>query len=132
MAEAFTSYAVKSLSASTVLFLVTGLIAATGAQAFSSHFAYFAVASALLVGVNVARLKYCSGCDVKRVGEIAVQAGWLVTSLSLVYITMAPAKIYSMNTVNLTITEALGLILLMIGATLLLKTKKETGVSLSI
>ncbi len=132
MAGAFSSYAVKSLAVSAVLFLVAGLVAAAGAQEFGPHLAYFAVASAILVGINVARLKYCSGCDIRRVGEISVQAGWLVTSLSLVYITMAPAKIYSMKTFNLAVTEALGLALLAIGAALLIKTKRETGVSLSV
>lgn len=132
MAHPFTSYTLKSILISAILFLITGLIAAAGARHFGSHFAYYAVASAVIVGLNTLRVMQCSGCEVKRVGEVAVQAGWLVTSLSLVYITLAPAKIYSMNRAYLAITEVLGVILLVLGATLLYKAKKEAGVPLSI
>lgn len=132
MAGEYKRFAATIFAVAAALILLAGGAATAGASNFKNHFAYFAVVASILVGVNALRLNSCVDCDVRRLGEIGVQGGWLLTSFSLVYITLAPAKIYSLSTASLVVTEILGLILLVMGAYLLLKTKKETGVALSI
>ncbi|MCE4598795.1 MAG: hypothetical protein F7C81_01180 [Desulfurococcales archaeon] len=114
------------------LLLVTGVTAFASSSNFKSHFLFMGIITALFMGLNVARLAVCRGCNEKRLGEIAVQGGWLWTSFSLAFLSLAPAKIYGLPTVSLAVVELLSVFLLLSGAYFLFLVKRETGVALSV
>ena len=130
--QEFKSFSVKMNTIATILFIINGIIASTGAQQYGSHFLIFGVVALILLGLNTLRLAKFTGDDITRVGEVTVQGGWIWTSFSLVYITMAPAGIYEMIPSYMAVVEVIGVVLLFSGVYVLLKAKKETGVALSV
>ncbi|MCE4612762.1 MAG: hypothetical protein F7C07_02885 [Desulfurococcales archaeon] len=115
-----------------LLLFVVGLAAFASADSYRSHFIVAAVVTSVLVWLNSLRLSNCRNCSERRVGEIAVQGGWLWTSFSLAYASIVPAKIYGIEGAALALVEAISVALLLGGAYFLLRVKKETGAALTI
>lgn len=115
-----------------LLLLVVGILAFAGAGSYRSHFIVAAVITSVLVWLNALRLLNCRDCSERRVGEIAVQGGWLWTSFSLAYASIAPAKIYGMDGAALAAVEAISVALLLGGAYFLARVKRETGAALTV
>jgi hypothetical protein len=124
-------YATYKAAAGLLLFIV-GLLGFIGAESFKGHFIAAALATSLLVWASAARLASCRGCGERRLGEIAVQGGWLWTSFSLAYASLAPARIYNMDGPVLALVEAISLALLVGGALFLLIVKQETKAALTV
>jgi hypothetical protein len=129
--EEFKRFSVRMNGIAAVLFLINGVIASAGSQQYGSHFLAFGVVAFILLALNTFRLTRLSD-DLKKVGEITVQGGWLWTSFSFVYITIAPAGVYKMSAGFMAVVVFIGIILLLSGIYVLQRTKKETGVALSV
>lgn len=127
----FKKFSVRLSIIAAVLFLINGMIASAGSQQFGTHFLAFGIIAFILLALNTVRLTRLGG-DLKKVGEVTIQGGWIWTSFSLVYITMAPAGVYRMSANFMAVVVLIGFILLLSGAYVLYRTKNETGVALSI
>ena len=122
-----------TFSVAAVLFVVGGAVGYLGASAYREQFLAFSIAGLLLTLAFEARVALLSrSADARRVGEAGVQGAWVWTSLSLVYITMSPASVYGVEPWALAALEAVGVVMLLLGAYILLRIKRETGVYLSV
>jgi len=70
--------------------------------------------------------------DLAICGKALIQGAWFYMSFSLSYIIMTPAPYFEMSNSSMVINALIGIIILIVGAYSLLKTRKETGVMLSI
>lgn len=112
--------------------VIAGSVSYLAASNFNTHFLIFGVVASLIILAFLIRLITAYSSDLRRLGEIAVQGTWIWTSLSFVYIVMAPAKIYGFTLTYLITIEVIGFALLIMGFYTLLRIERETGAHLSI
>jgi|GEM_PF-2379356 len=111
----------------TIISLLTTIGTNYRAQAL---LAVIAVAIILTVIVTVIRVKGAS--DPLLCGKAIVQGTWFWASFSLSYLIMTGSPYFGMPMINVAINFLIGIIIIILGIYTLLRTKKETGVMLSI
>lgn len=92
--------------------------------------AVIATAVILTVIATIIRVKMAS--DISICGKAIIQGTWFWMSFSLSYLIMPGSPYFNMPTINVLVDVIIGIAILVIGIYLLPKTKKETGVMLSI
>jgi hypothetical protein len=80
----------------------------------------------------IGQLRVSRSKDLKQAGERAVQTVWIWTSFGFVPLTMSPTPYFDFTLPVMTAMMVIGAILLLLGAFLLIRIKKLTGVYLSI
>jgi hypothetical protein len=91
---------------------------------------FIAITIVLTVIVTIIRVR--SANDLENCGKAIIQGAWFYMSLSLSYIIMPGSPYFGMPMLSAVIDAIIGIIIFLIGVYALLKTRKETGVMLSI
>ena len=90
------------------------------------------IAAAVILTIIATSIRVKLAPDVFSLGKAIIQGTWFWMSFSLSYIIMTGSPYCGMPVINVMIDVVIGIVILMIGIYTLLKTKKETGVMLSI
>jgi hypothetical protein len=110
-----------------IIILVLSAISSPKAQGM-----FIAFAIIMLVITAIGQLRVSRSKDLKQAGERAVQTVWIWTSFGFVPLTMSPTPYFDFTLPVMTAMMVIGAILLLLGAFLLIRIKKLTGVYLSI
>jgi len=86
----------------------------------------------IILTVIVTAIRVSGAGDLALQGKALIQGAWFYMSLSLSYIIMPGASYFGMSFASVVLNALIGIVTLIVGAYSLLKTRKETGVMLSI
>lgn len=110
-----------------IIALLTAIGLPLKAQLLLASIGVCIILTNIVTGIRV------TGADDLRIcGKAIIQGAWFYMSFSLSYLIMTPAPYFEMPPLNMAVTSLIGIIILIVGAYSLLKTRKETGVMLSI
>lgn len=110
-----------------IIALATAIGSTLRAQALLGLVAITIVLTVVVTARRVSRAK-----DVALCGKAIIQGAWFYMSLSLSYIIMPGSPYFGMPTLSVAIDALIGIVIFLIGIYTLLKTRKETGIMLSI
>lgn len=110
-----------------IIALATSVGTTTRAQALLG---LIAITVILTVIVTIIRVRGTN--DIENCGKAIIQGAWFYMSLSLSYIIMPGSPYFGMSMFSAVVDAIIGIIIFLIGVYALLKTRKETGVMLSI
>lgn len=124
------SFAVRINVIVTILAIIS-LATAIGTNYRSQVLLGVIAAAIILTAIaTIARVKRAN--DLLSCGKAIVQGTWFWTSFGLSYLIMTGSPYFGMPIINVLVNFLIGIIVIVVGIYTLLKTKRETGVMLSI
>lgn len=86
----------------------------------------------IILTLLISGLRMVKAENLKVYGKVTIQGTWFYMSLSLAYLIMTPAPYFQIPLFNVAIDTVIGIIILAIGTYSLIRTRRETGVMISI
>jgi len=114
-----------------VVLSIIALATAMGST-FKAQLLLASISIFIILTVAITATRVTATSDLALRGKAIIQGAWFYMSFSLSYIIMPAAPYFGMTALSVGINALVGVVTLIVGAYSLLKTRKETGVMISI